>query len=203
MWSLPRKVRSVERFSESACALSAAEALILMSSPTSGPRRVPTAAVYYPRAKNGPAPDHVSTMPMLTAGNDTLLSPSAELWPGAAASDYARFRHAIVLSRNAVKNSIETCLLLWFTEECLDDRPVSMLSRRLGLKTAAGAPVQGPVAVCTFSLQNQLRWRDYNSKSPIIHGTGSWVHVPTVSACAGRVPVLPSQAYVISQAGEL
>lgn len=200
--SVPRRIPSVERFSSSACALSAAEGLVLLSDPSdpkSFRRRAPTAAVYFPRGE-GARSDRVVTVSMFTAGEDALLSPPIALWSGAATSEYVQVRHAAVLPLNcegaSLRASLGDSLIVWFTEECMDDRPVSELSRRLGLTTAAGVPVQGPVVVCSFGPSGKRGWLDY-AGSPVIHGTGEWVHVPTLAACVRRVPVLPKQAYLI------
>lgn len=199
---VPRKIPAVERFSSSACALSAAEGLVLLQEETQrAPRRPPTAAVYFPRGPEGTRSDRVVTVSMFTAGEDALLSPPIALWSGAATSEYVQVRHAAVLPLNckgaSLRASLPGSLLVWFTEECMDDRPVSELSRRLGLTTAAGVPVQGPVVVCSFGPSGKRGWLDYGAGSPVIHGVGEWVHVPTLAACVRRVPVLPKQAYLI------
>jgi len=196
---VPRKIPAVERFSSSACALSAAEGLVLLSDPSDpkSSRRAPTAAVYCPRGAGDARSDRVVTVPMFTAGEDALLSPPIAHWSGAATSEYVQVRHAAVLPLNCERASLRASLLVWFTEECMDDRPVSELSRRLGLTTAAGVPVQGPVVVCSFGPSGKRGWLDYGAGSPVIHGAGEWVHVPTLAACVRRVPVLPKQAYFI------
>ena len=200
--SIPRRIPSVERFSSSACALSAAEGLVLLSDPSDpkSSRRAPTAAVYFPRGAGDARSDRVVMVSMFTAGKDALLSPPIALWSGAATSEYVQVRHAAVLPLNckgaSLRPSLRESLVVWFTEECMDDRPVSELSRRLGLTTAAGVPVQGPVVVCSFGPPGKRGWLDY-ANSPVIHGAGEWVHVPTLAACVRRVPVLPKQAYLI------
>jgi hypothetical protein len=201
MWSASRKVGSVGRFSKSVCALSAAEGLVLLSKPARGLRRVPTANVHVPSRRPGAGPDRVVTVPMFTAGNDELLSPPLTQWPSVATSDFACVRHAAVLPKGCASGTLRVTLLVWFSEECMDDRPVSMLSRRLGLTTAAGVPVQGPVVVCGFGPAGERGWSDYGAGSPVIHGAGEWVHVPTLGACVERVPVLPSQAYANCHSG--
>lgn len=156
--------------------------------------RVPTVAVYSPREENS---DSVVRMHMYTANKDELLSPPLTPWPGAKISDYVQVRHTAVLSQNCSRGSLETCLLVWFTEECMDDRPMTILSRRLGLKTVDGAPVQGPVVVCTFGSVENKRSLDYGPASPVIHGAGSWVHVPTLGECVSQTPVAQRRAYLV------
>lgn len=193
---IPRSIPSVERFSSSARVLAAAEGLVLLSDRTCFRRPAPTAAVHSPCRAIGSRFDRVSTVPMFTAGKDTLLSPPIAHWPGAAASEYVQVRHAAVLPLNCERASLRASLIVWFTEECMDDRPVSELSRHLGLTTAAGVPVQGPLVVCSFGPPGKRGWLDY-ANNRVIHGTGEWVHVPTLAACVRRVPVPPKQAYLI------
>ena len=100
-----------------------------------------------------------------------------------ALAAYARVGHAVVLPRDWRGASLRDCLLVWFSEECMDDRPVSVLARRLELTNAGGALVQGPIVVCAFHATRPRGLRDYAGKTPTIHGTGQWVHVPNVNTC--------------------
>jgi len=198
LWSVPRKVPAVERFSSSACALSAAEGLVLLSEVKSGVRapRVPKAAVYYPLSASG---DGVEVVTMFTAGNNKLLSPPLHYWTNITKTEYAHVSHAVVFPRDLKGVRLQDCLLVWFTEECMDDRPVSMLAKKLHLTTAHGGFVQGPIVVCSFRGVRQSDPHRYVGKTPMIYGMGQWVHMPMVgdsvklmsrpSACNAKVSV--------------
>lgn len=177
----PCKIPAVERFSSSACALSAAEGLVLLQEETlRAPKQTPTAAVHCPQREAG---DALAMMSMFTASEDNLLSPPLYYWPNLSRTAYARVGHAVVLPRDWRGVSLRDCLLVWFSEECMDDRPVSVLARRLELTNAGGALVQGPIVVCAFHATRPRGLRDYAGKTPTIHGTGQWVHVPNVNTC--------------------
>lgn len=181
VWRVPRKIPAVERFSSSACALSAAEGLLLLQEEARcTQRQPPTAAVYCPQTVSS---DSVAVVSMFTASKDRLLSPPLYYWPNLRKTAYARVSHAVVLPRDWKGASLHDCLLVWFTEECMDDRPVTLLARRLGIKNAGGVLVQGPVVVCAFQGTNQHSLRSYAGVTPKIHGTGQWVHVPNLSTC--------------------
>jgi hypothetical protein len=165
----------------SACALSAAEGLVLLQEKTlRASKQPPTAAVHSPRTV---ARDAVDVVSMFTASEDRLLSPPLYYWPNLSKTAYARVGHAVVLPRDWKGATLHDCLLVWFTEECMDDRPVTALARRLGLKNADNFLAQGPVVVCAFQSTNQHSLRSYAGATPKIHGTGQWVHVPNLSTC--------------------
>jgi hypothetical protein len=211
---VPRVIPCMKRFSSSACALSAAEGLIMMSeSPSESPTalqqiQVPTGAVYCPspttHAVHGhPAPlDSLSIMKMFTARNNELLSPHLRFWPNLQRTEYARVTHVAILPYNCPTATLQDCLLVWFAEECMDVRPVTALARKLGLCTTEGAPVQGPVVVCTFRMLNQTSsslW--YGAGSRTIYGAGEWVHVPTLSECVRRLNCADSAVGVLMRKG--
>lgn len=165
----------------SACALSAAEGLLLLQEETRcTQRQPPTAAVHSPRMV---ASDAVDVVSMFTASKDRLLSPPLYYWPNLSKTSYARVSHAVVLPRDWKGASLHDCLLVWFTEECMDDRPVTLLVRQLGLENAGGLLVQGPVVVSAFQGTRRRGLRSYAGDTPTIHGTGQWVHVPNLNRC--------------------
>ena len=181
VWSVPRKIPAVERFSSSACALSAAEGLVLLQEETlRAPKEPPTAAVYCPQSASS---DYVAVVSMFTASEDRLLSPPLYFWPNVSKTAYARVSHAVVLPRDWKGASLHDCLLVWFTEECMDDRPVTALARQLELKNADNFLVQGPVVVCAFQNAHKYGLQSYVGATPTFHGTGQWVHVPNLSTC--------------------
>ena len=185
VWSVPRKIPAVERFSSSACALSAAEGLVLLQEKRlRAPKQPPTAAVYCPQTASS---DYVAVVSMFTASEDRLLSPPLYFWPNVSKTAYARVSHAVVLPRDWKGASLHDCLLVWFTEECMDDRPVTALARQLELKNADNFLVQGPVVVSAFQGTHQHSIWSYTGDTPTIHGTGQWVHVPNLSTCVASM----------------
>lgn len=180
-WRVPRKIPAVERFSSSACALSAAEGLVLLQEKTRcAKKQPPTAAVHSPRTA---ASDAVDVVSMFTASEDRLLSPPSYYWPNLTKTAYARLSHAVVLPRDWKGASLSDCLLAWFSEECMDDRPVTLLARQLGLENAGGVLVQGPVVVSAFKGTRRRGLRSYAGTTPTIYGNGQWVHVPNLNKC--------------------
>lgn len=193
--SLPCRVPSAERLSSSACALAAAEGLIMMSTFSAEKENtarnappVPTAAVYCPgTCSEGTDQDVMSIMTMFTAQKDELLAPHLKFWPSLLQTKYARVCHAVLLPCDGGE-SVQDSMLVWFTEECMDVRPVTKLARKLRLRTTEGALVQGPIVVCTFRRLDHVStplW--YGLNSPTLYGVGDWVHVPTLSKCVSHL----------------
>ena len=189
MFEVPCKLPAVERFAQRACELSAADGLVLLSSRTNHSPRThpPTAAAYCPN-ESSPWGDTMFIVTLFTA-SDCLVSPPTCYWPSLAKTDYARVSHAALLPRSAHAPTLEDCLILWYTEECMDDRPVSMLARALGLRAADGSLVQGPVIACAFGEKPREAANWYGVHSPMLHGAGAWVHVPTLSKCVRAMRV--------------
>lgn len=184
MWRIPKHFKLGKRFSSKIASLSAAETLLMMRQPKRRGRKrgTPTTAVYY-KSRHCEISDRVVRVKLHSACHDDIVSPPMSFWKEARRSKYAYMRHAVILPRTVRSNSLRTCLLIWYSVEYLDGRPVTEISRRLGLRTYEGGPVQGPVAVCTFSLKTETAFSRFGAKSARILGSGEWVHLPNLDKC--------------------
>lgn len=146
------------------------------------PRRAPTMTVYYKNDHEDEQDNKIQTK-LHSACNDTMLSPPIHFWPATLRSEYAYMRHAVILPRRLRSNGLRSCMLVWYSVEFLDGRPVTEISRELELRTFDGGPVQGPVAVCTFSLDLRTARERVGADSARVFGSGEWVHLPNLNKC--------------------
>lgn len=184
MWRVPQHFKLGKRFSSKIGALSAAEILLMMGQPKrrGRKRRIPTTAVYY-KNRHCEVADRVVRVKLRSACHEDIVSPPMSFWSAVRRSKYAYMRHAVILPNTVRSNALRTCLLIWYSVEYLDGRPITDISRRLGLRTYEGGPVQGPVAVCTFSLHTETVFSRFGAKCARILGSGEWVHLPNLDKC--------------------
>lgn len=188
MWRIPKDFKLGRCFSSKIASLSAAEALLMMRQPKRRGRKrsAPTTVVYY-KNRHCEVSDRVLRVKLHSACKDDIVSPPIIFWSTAQRSKYAYMRHAVILPSTIRSNALRTCLLIWYSVEYLDGRPVTEISRMLGLRTYEGGPVQGPVAVCTFSLPTNTAFSRFGCKSAKILGSGEWVHLPNLDKCVRAV----------------
>ena len=184
MWRVPDNFITGRRFSSEIGTRSVAEALVMMSKPKrkGRPRRKPKTVVYY-KDRHCEKSDRQCAVKLHSACDDDILSPPTHFWPAVSQSKYAYMRHMVILPRCVRSNALRTCVLLWYSVEFLDDRPVTEISRRLKLRTFEGGPVQGPVVVCTFYLPSKTVFKRFGPECTRFVGSGEWVHLPNLNKC--------------------